>query len=127
MSTTVKRSVILVVEDEVDLRELITSYLSSKGYETRSADGGNAALALLERESVDLIVSDIRMPQGDGITLLEAVRKSRPQIPRVILVSGFSDYSAEECRAKGAYAMLAKPFDLKEFIQTIHQALDAAI
>lgn len=88
-----------------------------------SAEGGNEALALLEKDPFDLVVSDIRMPHGDGIALLEGVRKKHPNTPRVILVSGFSDFSGEECKAKGAFAVLAKPFDLNEFLQTIDLAL----
>src|SRR4051794_40528673 len=82
---------ILVVEDDETLREVLAAEFEYQGLKTLMAAGGEKALGTLKRESVDAIVSDIRMPDGSGIDLLRAVRECFYDRPPLIFISGFSD------------------------------------
>jgi len=102
-------SLILLVEDEEMLREVVAESLTSLGFEVVSAANAADGLESFKRQTPDLVLSDIRMPGGDGVSLLESIRKSS-KIP-VVLMTGFSDLTDAECRARGASAVLHKPFN----------------
>lgn len=108
---------IMLVDDEVDIREIIASELSFLGAKILEADNITSAFKIFETESLDLIISDIRMPGGTGVDLLDLIKKKRPDLP-FILVTGFADISLEDALDKGSEALLNKPFKLDELIQT---------
>lgn len=110
---------VLVVEDDNDLRNSIQDVLQIFGAETFEAANGKLALDILDQKKVDLILSDVRMPGGDGVALLEKVRKRNWTQPPFIFLTGFSDLTAESAREKGAQAMLMKPFDSLELAKAI--------
>jgi two-component system cell cycle sensor histidine kinase/response regulator CckA len=118
------QGVILLVEDEEGLRGLNARGLSSRGYTVREAGNGVEAIEVLEKEgSVDLVVSDVVMPEMDGPTLLKELRARDPKI-KFIFVSGY----AEEAFAKNLptgeqYAFLAKPFTLKQLVAQVKETL----
>jgi CheY-like chemotaxis protein len=114
---------ILVVEDDEMLREVIADEFHSEGFNVFSADNGNKAFAIVEAERIDLIVSDMRMPGGNGMELLERVRARDPRIPVVIFVTGYAGFSEEECLAKGASKMFDKPFNRKALISYVRESL----
>src|SRR6478736_4081441 len=87
---------ILVVDDEVDLCEILQFDLEDAGFKVFIAFRASDALAILQKHKVDLIVSDIRMPGGDGVYLLGEVRKQHFENPPVIFVSGFADVTLAE-------------------------------
>ncbi len=122
--TDLKKYTILVVDDDFDLRELMYSIFDMQGFHVISADSGNSAFELVKKEHVHLIVSDMRMPSGDGIQLLQNVREYNPAIPIVIFVTGFSDVSVDECLAKGAKAVFTKPFNQRELINSVKTQLN---
>ncbi|OFZ28597.1 MAG: hypothetical protein A2622_05765 [Bdellovibrionales bacterium RIFCSPHIGHO2_01_FULL_40_29] len=124
---TLKDYTILVVDDDDDLRELMLTIFESNGFTVLSAGSGSAAFELVKTQRIDLLVSDMRMPGGDGMSLLENVRAFNPKIPVVIFVTGFSDVSVAECLAKGATSVFAKPFNQKELINAVKTALDIPI
>lgn len=118
---------ILVVDDEADLVEILTEDFSSYGAEVFSAASGQEALAVLEREPVTVIVSDVRMPGMDGVELLREVRRRFPQAPPyVFLLSGFADLKPEQALALGSQALLPKPFDLRALRRTVAQVLKSS-
>lgn len=121
-----KDYVILVVDDEEDLRDVIIYDLERLGFSTRTAVNGAAAYEVMAHERIDLILSDVRMPGGDGVELLEKVRRLNPKLPPLILVSGFADITPKEAREKGAAGMLEKPFDRKLLMETLKEALGLA-
>src|SRR5690348_9268687 len=92
---------ILVVDDEKELRELIAESLSLRGYSVLLASGGIEALEIAKKESVDVIVSDVRMPKGDGIMLLRELKKCQVPAP-IIMMSGFADITGEDAIKLGA-------------------------
>ena len=81
------------------------------------------AWEILEKEHVDLVVSDIRMPGGDGLRLLDRIRARHPDLPQLIFITGYSDTSVSDCLARGAREVISKPFDRKIFLQAIYSAL----
>lgn len=107
---------LLVVDDEPELREVIAEAFRLYGAEVQVAESGTQAQQMLEGSSVELVISDIRMPNGDGVALLDAVRSRNPRRPGFIFVSGFSDLSPEEGLKRGAQAFLPKPFDMDELL-----------
>lgn len=100
---------ILLAEDEEDLREILRDELKKYGARILEAGNGNEALAILSSESVDLIISDIRMPELGGIDLLKAVKKENEALP-VMIMTAFSDHTVEEIFDCGADGIMTKPF-----------------
>ena len=118
-SPSLQNRVILIAEDEPDLRLFLSESLELSGAKVVSAENGKVALDLLMNNPVDLIVSDVRMPGGDGISFLEEVRKINPDTPPFFFFSGYADISAQEAVMKGAQAMFHKPLDARTLLETI--------
>jgi DNA-binding NtrC family response regulator len=102
---------VLVVDDEQDLREVTALNIEIEGYEVLTASSGNEALSLLEKNNVDLIISDIRMADGDGITLVKTLKEKGNKLPLILLVTGFSEITKSDAIKLGAYDLLEKPAD----------------
>jgi CheY-like chemotaxis protein len=100
---------ILVVDDEQDLREAFAESLNALGFQASDAPSGRQAALRLQSESFDVILSDIRMPDGDGLYLLDQVRAKPEGAPLFIFFSGYSDYTEEELFSRGADGFFAKP------------------
>lgn len=118
-----KKYTILVVEDEEALREALIFDFKRKGFVVLSADNGTKAFDLVKSNKIDLVVSDIRMPGGDGMSLLEKIREFDPEIPNLIFVTGFSDFSEAECLRKGAKKVVTKPFERKKLMSVVMETL----
>jgi putative two-component system response regulator len=115
---------ILVIDDEPILRALMRETLEQAGYETVGADDAERALALLEDETIGLIVSDIVMPRLTGIELLETVQRVRPSVP-VLLVTGVDSHAnLTGALAGGAAGLVPKPFSPSEFVDAVGRALE---
>jgi CheY-like chemotaxis protein len=117
--TTLKGKKILVADDEPMLREIIRDVLEFEGATVREAANGKEALNLILAEPSEAVISDIRMPGGDGLELLENLRKLNVATPVVLLITGFSDLSHDSAYQKGADAVLSKPFDVNELIDRL--------
>ena len=104
------------VDDEADIRDAVEMTLSSQGYAVRSFADGQECLAHLEQQDCDLLITDIRMPSMDGMTLLSLVRQRRPDLP-VILVTGVGDIPmAVRAMKMGASDFLEKPLRREELL-----------
>lgn len=114
---------VLVVDDEEIIKKALVFDFKRRGFSVLAAVNGTDALALVRRNKVDLVLSDIRMPGGDGIALLENVRSEHPSVPMVILLSGFSDVDEAQCLARGARRVFKKPFDRKLLMQYVCESL----
>ena len=110
---------ILVVDDSAEFRMLLIDELLIEGYTVFEAESKNGALKLIAEKHVDLIVTDVQMPGGDGLELLREINASQSSAPPVIVMSGFSNYTEEEIMAHGAAAFIAKPFNLNRFIEVV--------
>jgi two-component system, cell cycle sensor histidine kinase and response regulator CckA len=118
---------ILLVEDEEGLRQLNARGLASRGYTVLEAGNGVEAIEVLEKYDgkVDLIVSDVVMPEMDGPTLLRELRSRDPAL-KIIFVSGYAeDAFQKHLPADGKYAFLAKPFTLKQLVNEVKVTLAA--
>ena len=114
----------LVVDDEASLRTVLVRLLRTQGHECREADSGEAALALLERQPADLVLSDIHMPRMDGKELLAEIRKRWPDTG-VVMITAVTDVgTAVGCLNQGALDYLAKPFQVEEALARVKQALE---
>lgn len=114
---------ILVVDDEEDLRELFSQVLESAGYHTEIAAGGQEAYEFVQNKNISAILTDIRMPKGDGAELLKKVKQNYSHIP-VFVMSGYNDYSSQELLNMGAEMVYSKPFNYDEFLQALKQKLE---
>jgi CheY-like chemotaxis protein len=115
---------ILLVDDEADIREIISSELNFLGANVCEAENITKAYKICETKMPDLIISDIRMPGGTGIELLDLIKKNKPELP-FILITGFADISLEDALDKGAEALLSKPFKLDDLIKTTLRLLSS--
>ena len=118
---------ILLVEDEEGLRQLNARGLSSRGYTVLEAGNGVEAIDVLEKSNrrVDLVVSDVVMPEMDGPTLLRTLRSRNPAL-KIIFVSGYAeDAFQKHLPADGQFAFLAKPFTLKQLVNAVKETLAA--
>jgi putative nucleotidyltransferase with HDIG domain len=114
---------ILVVDDEEAIREVVSTMLESKGYHCAVAHNGRVAQDQIKRVTPDLILSDMIMPEMDGIKLLEWVREYDPDVP-VIMVTAIHDIStALEAIRRGAYDYILKPFEKDQLFLGVGRAL----
>ncbi len=117
------RSRILVVDDDPASRDLLRRVLAGVGHDVALAASGREALEELARHPADLVVSDIRMPDLDGVQLLEKLRELAPEVP-VILVTAFGDVEgAVEAIRRGAFDYLPKPYDVDGIRLQVQRAL----
>ncbi len=116
---------VLVVDDESGLRTVMSNILKSEGYNVITAEDGKKAIDAVKLSNPDLIFLDIRLPDMDGLQILEEVKKINPGIP-VIMCSGFSDVeSAVHTVKMGAFDYISKPFKREEVIKSASKALEA--
>jgi two-component system cell cycle sensor histidine kinase/response regulator CckA len=118
---------ILLVEDEEGLRALNARGLISRGYTVLQAGNGIEAIEVLERcgGSVDLVVSDVVMPEMDGPTLLKELRRRNPDL-KIIFVSGYAEEAFEKNLSDGGqFAFLPKPFTLKQLVAAVKETMAA--
>lgn len=117
-----KRSV-LVIDDEKGLRELLSRALSRNGFRVLAAEDGKKGVEAARRDSPDAVVSDVMMPGLDGLQVLEILKKELPAT-QFILATGFpSAAGAKRAAELGAFAYLAKPYDLHALLALLNQAL----
>ena len=114
----------LVVDDEPRLRRVLVRLLEGEGFVCREAGSGVEALAQLEIESVPLLISDLRMPEMDGVTLLREVTARWPETAVIVVTAVAEVESAVACLQMGALDYVAKPFHLDEVRARVTQALD---
>lgn len=117
---------VLIVDDDLDIVELIEEEFRSSGYQTLTAGSGNEAIFLLGKRKVDIVISDYKMPNGDGMKLLQFV-KTLKNGPAFYFVSGQADISIEECVRAGAKEFFSKPFDIEVLKRKIESHVSALL
>lgn len=115
---------LLIVDDEAAIRELLQRHFRYLGYDVATAENGVAALEALADRRTDIVISDIRMPEMDGVTLLERIRADYPMV-RVIMITGFvTQESILACMRAGAETCIFKPVvDL----EVLEQAVETSV
>ena len=111
---------VLIVDDEPEILELLSRVLEDEGYKVLVAGNIQTAMRQFQEERPDIVITDIRMPGGNGDELLHQLRAHSKDIP-VIFITSHSDFSLEEALNEGADALLAKPFSLDELIKLVER------
>lgn len=116
---------ILVVDDEPGILEISQTSLEISGYQVYTALNALAALDILDREKIDLVISDLKMPVMDGLSLLQKVNEKWPDIG-FILITGFWKTNSDEIEKvkDKLFSVLKKPFELAELIQLTKKYFD---
>jgi len=118
---------ILIIEDESAIRRVLVKILSeeSDSYLVEEAEDGLAGVEKIKKEDYDLVLCDIKMPKMDGVEVLEAVKKIKPEIP-MVMISGHGDLdTAVNTMRLGAFDYISKPPDLNRLLNTVRIALDS--
>jgi two-component system cell cycle response regulator CpdR len=109
---------ILLAEDDESMRHYLARALERVGYEVVSVDRGTAALPLLEQQSFDLLLTDIVMPEMDGIELAQKASQIAPDM-RVMFITGFAAVALKAGRAAPQAKVLSKPFHLRDLVAEV--------
>ena len=121
---SVKKSKILVVDDDKSLAAILVNILDYEGYKTDSSNDGESALSKLDIGSYDLVVLDLKLPDISGMRILEKAREKSPPV-EVVMISGQGTiHTAVEATRIGAYDFLEKPLDSERVLVTIKNALE---
>ena len=114
---------VLVVDDETDVRQVMMRMLSSAGYSVCTANDGEEALRVLEKEPIDLVITDIAMPKADGMTVLRKVRERNEELPVLLVAGAPTTESAIRAVRYRATEYLTKPLDPDTFVEAVRRAL----
>lgn len=117
---------ILVAEDDSELRSLFCAVLNRSGYKAFSADNGNSALEVMDREYIDLIICDIMMPEMDGFELTKTLREAEYTLPILMITAKDSFYDKKEGFAAGTDDYMVKPIDINEMVLRVEALLRRA-
>lgn len=110
---------VLIVDDEISLLEIYERIIKDFGYNVIKANSGDEAIRALNTHAIDLVLSDMRMANGDGLDVIKHVRNELQSHIPVIILTGFSNQSQNEIIAQGADTILFKPISLNDLINTI--------
>ncbi len=113
---------ILLVEDEESLRITLAANLEFEGYEVVEAKDGKEAIGLMKTQKVDLVLSDIRMPNVTGVDLLMHVKRHHPDVPVLLMTAYAMEDQVTTAISEGVFAVLKKPFDFDGAARTIDRA-----
>jgi two-component system chemotaxis response regulator CheY len=118
---------ILTVDDSKTMRDMVNFTLSGAGFDVLEAEDGVAALSVLDGEKVDLVITDINMPNMDGITLVKELRARSgfSSTPILILTTEGSDAKKSEGRSAGATGWIVKPFEPEKLLQVVNKVCPA--
>ena len=114
---------LLVVDDDPDMLRLLSMRLNSAGYQVTAVTSAETALTQLEIEHPQLVLSDVRLPGRDGLALFDEIRKRHPSLPVILLTAHGTIPDAVEATARGVFTYLTKPYDGRELLEKIAQAL----
>jgi CheY-like chemotaxis protein len=114
---------ILVIDDSLFQRKIISGILTENGYQVTLAVNGKEGIEHVEKEQPDLILTDLLMPEYDGYWVLEQLKVRKRAIPVIIFTSDIQTTTEKRCRELGVVAFLNKPVDKKQMISTIQNAL----
>jgi DNA-binding response OmpR family regulator len=116
---------VLVIDDELSILENFRLYLEKHGYEVVTAPDGLSGFDKFKASSFDLVITDIAMPYISGITLLQVIKDTQPDMP-VFVMTGYGEYAEKVAWEKDADLILQKPFQMSEVGKAIKKLLEGA-
>ncbi|MDG3085748.1 response regulator [Vibrio hannami] len=116
---------VLVVDDEPEIRAILLELLQDEGYNVFQAEDGDAGYKIILSEDIDVVVTDIRMPNKNGIELLRDINNSNLDVDVIVLTGQSDEHTAIDCLRAGAYDYLLKPIeDLDILLNSVEKALE---
>lgn len=115
-------STILVIDDQQAMRQLLRSVLESAGHQVMEASNGRMGLAVYSDQPTDLMITDIAMPEMNGLEMLAELKRSFPDV-KVIVISGASSHELETAKRLGARQTLPKPFAINQLLDAVRDEL----
>ena len=125
MADSPTRSV-LVVDDEADIRSLLTDLLKEEGYQVRTADSAAKALAEIAKKMPDLVMMDVKLPDQDGIALLKQLKRDEPELEVIVMTAFGGSSTAIKAMEHGAYDYVTKPFEIDDLLATLRRVFEHA-
>ncbi len=116
---------VLLVDDDLELCELLALRIGSKGYRVSAEHGVKAAIARLSKETADVVLLDLRLGDGDGFDVLDAVARRNPELPVLVLTAHGSIDTAVEAMRRGAFGFVTKPFHDHDLLQKVRHAVES--
>jgi len=123
--TPTPRSV-LVVDDEADVRALLSDLLTEEGYKVRTADTAAKAVAEIEKQLPDLVMMDVQLPDQDGIALLRQLKKEHSELEMIVMTAFGGSSTAIKAMEHGAYDYVTKPFEIDDLLATLKRVFEHA-
>jgi DNA-binding NtrC family response regulator len=114
---------ILVVDDELLIRDLLYDFFTGQGWSISVAENGERALEIVKRKQIDLVLTDIKMPEMDGLSLTEELKRTHPNIPVVLMTGCPSVDSAVTALHQRVVDYVIKPFNINQLYKTLDAAL----
>ena len=114
---------VLVVDDNNCIREILTALLSQRGYRCESAANGIEAMQKVRQSNFDAVITDLQMPEMDGIVLTRELRQHFSDLPVMIMTGQPDDSVVESAMSAGAKEFVSKPFEISELMMRLHQML----
>ena len=114
-----KNCVVLIVDDQVELCDILAEDLDYRGYTTLTAHSGNKAFEIYKEKHIDILLSDIKMPDGDGLELVRYICNFAKRTPVLILMTGYADVRDQDILDMGVEKIYYKPVDMDELIDDI--------
>src|SRR5689334_14219708 len=116
---------VLIVDDDVELCELLAIRLESRRFRPSMVHDATSALAKIGRERLDAVLLDLRLPDGDGLNVLDAVAKRSSDVPVIVLTAHGSIETAVDAMSRGAYGFVTKPFLDHDLVQKLDHAIES--
>ncbi len=123
------KTTILVIEDDLELQEFVQEFLSENDFDVLLAGNGNEGLNVLDKHTVDLVLTDLLMPEKDGVRVISEIKTHHSHIPVIAMSGGqsvFSPVFLEAAATLGAAKTISKPFRNEELLQTIRECLQSS-
>ena len=115
---------VLVVDDDPQIRSLLSDLLKSNGYTVRAAKTGVEAVASVEKQRPALVMMDVKLPDQDGLEVLRNLKKQRPELEVIVMTAFGGSSSAIKAMEHGAYDYVTKPFDIDDLLATLHRVFE---
>jgi two-component system response regulator AtoC len=115
---------VLVVDDDAQVRSLLTDLLKSNGYRVRPAKTGAEALAAIAKERPDLVMMDVKLPDQDGLDVLRALRREHPELEVIMMTAFGGSSTAIKAMEHGAYDYVTKPFEIEDLLATLRRVFE---